>query len=390
VAEFLSPRVSSLRAGDVTIQEFCLEIDDPHHFFTDVISLGFGHEVSVGEGEITFLRSVCKEFRNYELFEMTFDHPSGKLDRQQLMARLEFLSGVDSACNCDVGMIASQFYEFAVSDFDDLSFSVLHSILSDPTLVLQTEDSLFEIIHRHASQNAAYIPLLEFLRFEFLSDQCMRSAFDFLSTSLDFLTLGIWEKLGKRLTLPVRPPPMGRRFAVPSIESSIISECPAFCSRFHGSELQLLYRGSRDGFQSTDFHRFCNGHSPTLTVVLSTDGYVFGGYTPLAWNSRGQYVPDPGLNSFLFTIQNPHNLEPQIFKQKEEACAIYDHASYGPTFGVAYDFYICNQCNSQKSSHSCLGSTYMNDTGREGNTVLTGSQNFLVKEIEVFEVKERT
>ena len=33
-------------------------------------------------------------------------------------------------------------------------------------------------------------------------------------------------------------------------------------------EWQLLYRASKDGFSATSFHTKCDGHSPTLTVVL--------------------------------------------------------------------------------------------------------------------------
>jgi hypothetical protein len=33
-----------------------------------------------------------------------------------------------------------------------------------------------------------------------------------------------------------------------------------------------------------------------------------------------------------------------------------------------------------------LGNTYTNDTGKSGNEVLTGAEDFTVKEIEVFEV----
>jgi hypothetical protein len=37
-------------------------------------------------------------------------------------------------------------------------------------------------------------------------------------------------------------------------------------------------------------------------------------------------------------------------------------------------------------SHSSLGHCYANDTGLDGWKVLTGLQNFTVKEIEVFEI----
>jgi hypothetical protein len=388
VAEFLSPRLSSLRAQDATIQEFCLEIDDPHHSFSDFVTLGFGHEIVLGVDNVSFIRSVCKELQNYELFEMTLELTDGKVSREQFVARVEFMSGVESNGHSDMGIMASHFYECSVSDFDNLSFSVLHAIVSDPGLVLQTEDSLLEVIVRHGAQDPAFIGLLEWVRFEFLSDQGIRSAFDFISASFDFLTVAIWEGIGKRLTLPVTPPPKGQRFALPSIESGILSEPPMIFSQFYGSELQLLYRGTRDGFKSADFHRCCNGHSPTLTVVLDTDGYIFGGYTPLRWSSRGTWMTDPGLKSFIFTIKNPRHSEPRIFTQHQEANEVWDHPSCGPTFGGNHDLCICNDCNTQKTSYSNLGGTYTNDTGLAGSAVLTGSRNFLVREIEVFEVKQ--
>jgi hypothetical protein len=173
-----------------------------------------------------------------------------------------------------------------------------------------------------------------------------------------------------------------------SIDSAIVAELPAIFSRFQSSEFHLLYRATRDGFQSTDFHRCSDGHSGTLTLVLSTAGYIFGGYTPLVWSSRGAYVTDPSRKSFLFTIKNPHGLEPHIFAQKDEASAIYDNASDGPTFGANHDLYVCTQCHTQNNSYSTLGNTYTNDTGIAGTAVLTGEKNFFVKEIEVFEVSQ--
>ncbi len=40
----------------------------------------------------------------------------------------------------------------------------------------------------------------------------------------------------------------------------------------------LLYRGSRDGFRAVDFHSRCDkANEPTLTIVKSTGGHIFGG-----------------------------------------------------------------------------------------------------------------
>ena len=48
-------------------------------------------------------------------------------------------------------------------------------------------------------------------------------------------------------------------------------------------EVVLLYRASRDGWRSSDFHRLCDHKGPTITVVrVGTN--VFGGYTEQSWD----------------------------------------------------------------------------------------------------------
>ena len=41
----------------------------------------------------------------------------------------------------------------------------------------------------------------------------------------------------------------------------------------------LLYRGSRDGLNISDFHRNCDRKGPTLTVIEDKNGCIFGGFT---------------------------------------------------------------------------------------------------------------
>jgi hypothetical protein len=386
VAEFLSPRITSLRSQDITIDEFSIETEDPHHSFDTLLSIGFGHEVSISAAELKFVRSICGEFWNSELFEMTLKREEGEIRDDELKARMAFLSGVNGSCGCDISIIASHFHRFWVSDFDGLSLSILETILRDSDLVLQDEDSLFEIICRRASEDSAYFGLLEFVRFEFVSADCMRRVFDFISASFESLTFGIWSSLRTRFTLPVEPPSQPGRFHLnPVIDSTIISSLPDIFSVFGTKKFQLLYRGSRDGFGSSAFHNQCNGHPNTITLVSSTNDCILGGYTPVAWNSRQNYAPDPSLTSFLFTIKNPHNLPAQIFKKKGQKCAIYDDSSYGPTFGNhALQIHDPREGPGYTYSHFEYG--YTNETGIAHDQVLTGSLYFTVKEVEVFEV----
>jgi hypothetical protein len=336
--------------------------------------------------ELSFIRSVCRELWNYELFEQTLNHDDGEITEEDLKARLEFLSGVEGSCGWDIPVVAANFHQFSVSDFDHLTASVLESILSDRSLVVRDEDSIFEVIHRLASADISYFGLLEFVRFEFLSVECMGRAFEFISSSFDSLTIGIWSRLGNRLTLPVTPASQSDRLFLPPIESKIISTIPEIFSQFKDKRLELLYRGSRDGFQGSAFHNRCNNHPNTISLILSKNGCIFGGFTALTWSSRNAWVPDPSQKSFIFTLMNPHNMAARIFKQKQADKAILDNSSYGPTFGNGCDLHVCDQCQSSTGSYSALGTVYVNDTGLAGNEILTGAQSFTVEEIEVFEV----
>ena len=41
----------------------------------------------------------------------------------------------------------------------------------------------------------------------------------------------------------------------------------------------LIYKASRDGFRASDFHRCCDNKGETVSVIHTTGGYLFGGYT---------------------------------------------------------------------------------------------------------------
>jgi hypothetical protein len=154
-----------------------------------------------------------------------------------------------------------------------------------------------------------------------------------------------------------------------------------------GCKWRLQYRGSRDGFQAKTFHSSCNNKGPTLTIVQCTKGYVFGGYARVPWTSSASHHSD--TNAFLFTLTNPSNLAPTKFARTGSGNELYDGISYGPTFGgghgsynYEFDLHIADQCNSNTSSYSVLGSSFSNSSG--SSSVLTGTKNFQVKEIEVF------
>jgi hypothetical protein len=179
------------------------------------------------------------------------------------------------------------------------------------------------------------------------------------------------------------------------LESRAFWGFPAIFDEFREKQFTLLWRGSRDGFGAYDFHNRCDGHPKTLTVILDTKGNIFGGFTPVEWESRRPNNPydfnncwntDPSLKSFLFTLKNSHSFPARRFalkaEKKEEAT--FCRSDRGPHFR---DIGVFDNCNANTDSFTFqFGLNYTNDTGLDGTIFFTGSCHFQVKEIEVFEI----
>jgi len=149
--------------------------------------------------------------------------------------------------------------------------------------------------------------------------------------------------------------------------------------------LTLLWRGTRDGFASSTFHKLCDGKGKTLTVVKTTSGYIIGGYTSVPWSSAEHYIADP--TAFLFTLVNPNNkpLKLPVLPLSLQS-ATYHNFFYGPTFGWGHDLYIADNCNLNANSFArSLSYTLPNGLYFYlGGDWMLGSSYFQVSEIEVF------
>ena len=47
---------------------------------------------------------------------------------------------------------------------------------------------------------------------------------------------------------------------------------------------KLIYRASEHEYTAESFHEFCDDKGPTLVVIKSSDGWIFGGYTTQSWS----------------------------------------------------------------------------------------------------------
>ena len=140
---------------------------------------------------------------------------------------------------------------------------------------------------------------------------------------------------------------------------------------------------STNGSSSKDFHKYCDNKGPTLTLIKTTKNKIFGGFTPLNWESDGADKIDDNNETFIFSL----NLMKKYDMIKKEKGAIHCHKNNGPYFGGfnARDFSI--EKNMKK------GETYANEYSNflsNKNLDLTGGkgngETFDIEEFEIFKV----
>lgn len=140
-------------------------------------------------------------------------------------------------------------------------------------------------------------------------------------------------------------------------------------------KFELLYKGSKDIDISEVFHKKCDNQGPTISIIESTDGQIFGGYTSKSWNINIDI--DIDKDAFLFNLNN-----------KKKYC------SSGTGCIINNSGFICDfgETNSHElliySEYNFSGGACENGNGFNfKNYELTGGKStFNVKELEVYKV----
>ena len=150
---------------------------------------------------------------------------------------------------------------------------------------------------------------------------------------------------------------------------------------------KLLYSAIIDGDNASTFHNLCDDKGPTLIIVESTDGKIFGGYTKESWSGNSQYKSDK--KAFIFSLDKKMRAE-----LKQKSYSIYCSPSYGPSFGGGHDLYICSGCLNSKNSYSnphsykfksCDNKNHFDLKSDNPNEPIT---KFQCKNVEVYAISE--
>ena len=152
------------------------------------------------------------------------------------------------------------------------------------------------------------------------------------------------------------------------------------------NRFELIYRGTRDGMTSNDYHNKCDNQGQTISLFKNDKNHIFGGYASISWTSNGSNKNAP--NSFLFTLINIHNTQPIKFPNINDGKEVYHGRDFGPVFGEnGQDF--CSYSNiKEREAYSNFPKSFQDVLGK-GKSIFTSDENnqyFSIKEIEVFKL----
>jgi hypothetical protein len=180
------------------------------------------------------------------------------------------------------------------------------------------------------------------------------------------------------------------------VDEGLTNELYKLCEFTENQKWSLLYRASEHGFDTADFHANCDNKSKTLTIIKSTNGNIFGGYTDSSWDPTTECRPSSDRNAFLFSLINLHKQPTKIKINQNFDRAITYYSDHGPAFGNstygATELILAYQPQYESSyilriGHSKLATCYQPPNypqGSNGSNFLAGSENFDVTDVEVF------
>ena len=130
------------------------------------------------------------------------------------------------------------------------------------------------------------------------------------------------------------------------------------CSIAPIESANVLYRASEHNFDASKFHALCDGKAPTICIVQSCLGSVFGGFTSIKWSKTFQHHQDS--KAFIFLIRCLNELQcPVIYKCINDKHAVYHNPYHGPSFGqYGFDIGLKHQGDRNKKNTSFSSNTF--------------------------------
>ncbi|CAB4387541.1 unnamed protein product [Rhizophagus irregularis] len=114
----------------------------------------------------------------------------------------------------------------------------------------------------------------------------------------------------------------------------------------------LLYRASRDGNTTSDFHTKCDNKGATIVIAKITNpNQIVGGYNSLQWDLTDKWKSTK--DCFIFSFANKDILQSAKVGYSNDAYSVLNRCDFGPIFGLGGDLIFKNNrcCRDRSSSY---------------------------------------
>ena len=143
-------------------------------------------------------------------------------------------------------------------------------------------------------------------------------------------------------------------------------------------KFEKIFTMSINGSSPNDFHKYCDNKGPTLTLIKTSKNKIFGGFTPLNWESGEDLLKLDGNNqTFIFSL----DLMKKFDMINKEKAAIYCDKLKGPIFGAS-------DINIQSNMKKCVtyANKYTNFLANNNLELIGGKGEHETVDIDDFEV----
>jgi hypothetical protein len=214
LADFLSDKIALLHCGDLTIDSYDVQTEDPGGLFAQFLEMAHGKELQINSSNVTFYAKLAHELGNQELIRSISSRVADMPARENIVERLKTKRALGESTENEIGYAAEHLLALSDEHQDGIPISDLELILSHEKVKLQSpadNDKLLELVLRRYRVDRDALAFLEYIDFEYLSQPAVTK---FVAVAPDFmgeLNQAVWKQITKRLTLTVPLQDKGRK-----------------------------------------------------------------------------------------------------------------------------------------------------------------------------------
>ena len=144
---------------------------------------------------------------------------------------------------------------------------------------------------------------------------------------------------------------------------------------------ELIFDTKIHGDTIDDFKNKCKGKNPTIVIIKTDEGVIFGGYTEHPWEKEGPYED---YKAFIFSFKPERKYK--IYDPNNAICGYSYEDNLLLQFGCI-QFSIKNECTQNSDNFfKNFDKNKINPIYEQGNENIIDGENFQVERLEIFKI----